>query len=905
MRITLYTSAMQRLFRLILLLSILISLLNTVLPAQAQDGGEEAFIAGLLPKLSPDAKVGQLFIVGFQGTDVPPGSDIATLIRDDHIGGVILSTDDGNISNGQDTPAQVAGLTARLQNFARATRSADGAPFLPLFMALRQDGDGPPNSELLNGLTPAPSYMALGATWNPDNAQAIGQIVGQELAAVGVNLLLGPSLDVRTQPSTSVLDPGVNVFGGDPHWTGVMGEAYASGLQAGSGGRLAVTAKNFPGQGSLNDDSYTIDRSLDDLQKIDLPPFERLMLNPTNQARPLADALLTTNARYRGFDGNIRERTAPLSLDNTALQTLLAQPEVKAWRDRGGLLISDAPGSVMVREYYSATASSGTISATQAALEAFQAGNDVLLLSNLRPVEDAQAIRNIIAAFRQKYSTDPAFQQRVDSAVQRILRLKYRLYPNYDVNQVIAPVEQVRAVVGLGEATATQVADDAVTLLHVADRQTLAPPTAADTLLVVVDTRRVRECPTCRVTQTLLPADLAQAISQTYGVPTANITTTTYSELKSFVTGAIGAPDLAPTFNAVKWVIIAQQAISPDEPDSDAVQLLIDQRADLLNGKRLIGFMFGPPYGFTASQIQRFTALYALYGKLAPNITAAVQALDLQSLPGHSPVSIAALGYDLTVQTEPDPGQTIPLLVGDAAAPGQPTTTPVPLHVGDKAVIRAGPILDRNGHPVPDNTPVRFYFQYDGDPAPKIQEATTTDGIARTEFVLDKVGRLLVRASSEPALNSTVLAITIRESGGAIVATVVPTPTPTTTRIPTPTHTPTTTPTPTVTPLPGPVMAFFTHKPQHAQWGELILALLGAAVIGGGGYWAMRHRRDDLAHALRVGLWCAIGGLIGYVYFTLDLPGSNLLRALLSSWGALLIVLVSGTLPMLYWLRRR
>ena len=56
--------------------------------------------------------------------------------------------------------------------------------------------------------------------------------------------------------------------------------------------------------------------------------------------------------------------------------------------------------------------------------------------------------------------------------------------------------------------------------------------------------------------------------------------------------------------------------------------LLIDQRADLLNGKRLIGFMFGPPYGFTTQQIERFTALYALYGKLAPNIDAAVQALD-------------------------------------------------------------------------------------------------------------------------------------------------------------------------------------------------------------------------------------------------------------------------------------
>ncbi|CAG0929877.1 Beta-hexosaminidase [Thermoflexales bacterium] len=893
---------MQRALRIV---TILIILLKAAVPVLAQDGGEEAFIAGLLPKLSPEAKVGQLFIVGFQGTEVSPGSEIAALIRDDQVGGVILSTGNGNISNKLDTIVQVAGLTARLQNFARATRTSTAAPFLPLFMALRQDGDGPPHSEILADLTPAPSYMALGATWNPANAQAIGQIVGQELSAIGVNLLLGPSLDVRTQPATAALDPGVNVLGGDPYWTGVMGDAYARGLQTGSAGRLAVTARHFPGQGSLNDASYTIDRSLGDLRKIDLPPFERLMLNPIEGGRPLADALLTTNARYRGFDGNIRERTAPLSLDGTALKTLLEQPEVTAWRDRGGLLISDAPGAVIVRDYYSATTSSGTISVTQAALDAFQAGNDMLLLDNLRPGDDAQVIHDVIAAFRQKYSTDPAFQQRVDSAVQRILRLKYRLYPNYDVTQVVVALAEVRAKMNTGEAAVAKVAQDAVTLLWPPDQVTPQQPGPADTLLIVVDTRRVQACPTCPFVQTLDPPDLARAFSQRYGLPTANITTTTYSELKAFVTFAANAPDLAPTFNAVQWVICAQQAISPDSPASDAVQLLIEQRADLLAGKRLIGFMFGPPHGFTTQQIERFTALYALYGKLATNVEAAVQALAAETLPGRSPVNILALDYDLTVQTEPDPAQTIPLAVGEAAVPGQPTPAPVTLRVGDKAVIRAGPLMDRNGHQVPDDTPVKFIFQYDGDPTPKVQAATARDGMARTEFVLDKVGRLLIRANSEPALGSTVLEITISASGGAVVATVVPTPTPTPTRIPTATPTSTLTPTTTPTPQLGPLEVFFTRKTKNAQWGELILALMGVAAIGGGGYWAARQRRDDLARALRAGLWCALGGLIGYVYFSLGLPGSELFRSILSGWAALLFVGVGGLLPLAYWLRQR
>ena len=597
--------SMRGLWRILNLLIIAALVLSTALTAVAQEGGEEAFIAGLLPKLSPEAKVGQLFIVGFNGTEVAGNTDIADLLRAYQVGGVVLSTENGNIGSGPDTPVQVAGLTARLQNAARSARTATAAPFIPLFTALRQDGDGAPNSEILAGLTPAPSYMAQGATWNAANAEANGAVVGQELAALGVNLLLGPVLDVRPEPSTTIFDPGVNVFGGDPYWVGVLGAAYARGLQTGSGARLAVTANHFPGQGSLNDASFTIDRSLDDLEKIDLPPFVQVMLSPNGKGRPLADALLTTNVRYRGFSGNIRERTAPISLDGAALQTLLGLPDVKAWRDNGGLLISDAPGSVMVRDYYSTT-SSGSISVTQAALEAFQAGNDMLILDGLQPgsANDADAIRDVIGAFRQKYSTDPVFQQRVDSAVQRILRLKYRMYPDYDFAQVAAPLDQVRASVNTGGGVAREVAQNAATLLWpAADELTAVRPGPGDTLLILADTRTVRECPTCAPQATLNANELARSISQVYGLPTENITTTTYSELKAFLQGKEGAPDLAPTFNSVPWIVVAQQALTPAYRDADAVQLLLDQRADLVAGKRVIGFLFGPPYGFTTQQI--------------------------------------------------------------------------------------------------------------------------------------------------------------------------------------------------------------------------------------------------------------------------------------------------------------
>ncbi|MBP7689902.1 MAG: hypothetical protein KA765_18435, partial [Thermoflexales bacterium] len=298
----------RRWLNLLLILAVLLAVTHSAVAQGADPGGEEAFIAGLIPRMSPEAKVGQLFVVSFDGIDIAPASDVADLILNYRVGGVILSAEQGNILNTINTPTQVTALSASLQNLSRqTTRAANPSPFIPLFMALEQDGDGAPASPISSGLTPAPSYMAIGATWQTANAEAAGSVMGQELSALGVNLLLGPSLDVRTQPGNSAVDPGVKVFGGDPYWVGALSQAYVRGLRAGSADRLAAVLKHFPGEGALDDETYTLDRSLDDLKKIDLSPFFRLMPLPTGNVRPLADALLTTNVRYRGYGGNIRE----------------------------------------------------------------------------------------------------------------------------------------------------------------------------------------------------------------------------------------------------------------------------------------------------------------------------------------------------------------------------------------------------------------------------------------------------------------------------------------------------------------------------------------------------------------------------------------------------------------------
>ncbi|HET7376602.1 MAG TPA: glycoside hydrolase family 3 N-terminal domain-containing protein, partial [Anaerolineae bacterium] len=189
-----------RLFNIILIASLLLTHAGN---AFAQDSGEDEFVARLIAQMSPEAKVGQLFVVSFKGTETTLNSDVADLILNYRVGGIVLSIQNGNIINDADAPTQVATLTAALQNLSRQAARINATPFIPLFAATEQDGDGAPHSQISTGLTPLPSPMALGATWNADYAEKVGEIAGRELSALGINLLLGPSLDVRTSPSNT------------------------------------------------------------------------------------------------------------------------------------------------------------------------------------------------------------------------------------------------------------------------------------------------------------------------------------------------------------------------------------------------------------------------------------------------------------------------------------------------------------------------------------------------------------------------------------------------------------------------------------------------------------------------------------------------------------------------------
>ncbi len=870
--------------------------------AQAQSGVEESLVQNLINRMSVEEKVGQLFLVTFQGNDVGANSDIGGLIRDYKIGGVVLSPANGNFRNEGDTPQQVTQLTNGLQNLALQANPANP---MPLFVGVEQTGDGYPYTALRSGFTPLPSPMGMGATWSDATTLDVGRIVGQELAAVGVNMLLGPSLDVLASPRPNQSgDLGVRSFGGDPQWVGRNGRAFIQGVHQGSVARVATVAQHFPGIGasdrSSDDEVATVDRPEADLRRVDLAPFLQVTSSAPNGATEITDALMSAHVRFGAWQ---RAPGQPISLDaQGGLQRLLDSQDMKAWHERG-LVVSDALGAPAVRKLYDPKQE--TFNQKRIARDAFLAGNDVLYLSRFGArgqwPDELANIRLAIEFFRDQYRTDPQFRDRVDASLKRILLLKRRMYSSFTPSNVLVDDRRVGERVGRDERVITNVARDAVTLVSPTRENAtrVTKPAEGDRILVVTDARAASECSGCPSAPLIAPNALESIILRLYGpsgagiVAPNRISSMTFSDLKAYLSPSSGITeeqrrDLEGRLQAANVLVFAMLDTAQD-PSADALRMFLRDRSAVLSDKSVVVMAFGAPYYLDATEIGKLSAYFALYGKTAPFLEASVRALFQEFVPrGSLPVSVPGI-YDLPVMLEPDSSRPIPIGAlnkqsGDKA------------QVGETITVRAGPILDRNGHPVPDATRVNFQFFYRAAAVylPN-QEIGTRNGVAETTVFLERPGQIEVAATAGRTSTASPFILAVQGEGPV---TAVPTPQPSAT--PQPTSTPTPTPTMTATPT---LAAPPTETPSsRGGWAGLALSLL--TVLGIGAMAVVWQRSAVLAptDAVRLLLMATAWGLVGYLINTAASGG-------LGGGAWWIAPLLSGLFALLpaawLWLQRR
>jgi beta-N-acetylhexosaminidase len=811
-------------------------------PAVEAQTANDAFVDRVIASLTPDERIGQLVMVNFVGADVSATSDVASLIRDFKVGSVLVTASNGNIINRDDTPGQVAALTNGLQqrSFEATRRSdTDGSEyFLPLLIATDDEGDLYPLSNVTHNVTAIPNNMTIGATWSKAHAQATGAIVGKELSAAGINMLLGPVVDVLDNPrSGGNGDIGIRSFGGNAAWVGALGRAYVAGVHTGSNGRMLTVTKHFPGHGGsdrgTDNEVPTINKSLDQLRALELAPFAQIDTEDPADPGATTDAMMVSHIRYRNFvPGTGAAFTGPISLDSAALTTLMNLPEFSKWR-ASHMVMSDALGVQAVKKWY---ASQGQPDFPNRSVvhDALMSGSDLLPLvefyhdpahagwkDNQLPV-----MQDSLQYMREQYAGNAEFRRRADDAVRHVIAAKIKLYPTLQLAQVTVDPAAASAVAGGAGDEMRSLAEDALTLLQpqtAADLRQRLPraPQTPDKVLIV-------ECwSDCYATRVLPKNALQDELLALYGpagkarVRPEDVSTVSFGDIDAWLAKPADTANssVAKAVADASWIVLALTEYNPNSyPASAAARHLLDSTAVDLRNKNVVAIAYNVPYHLDSTEISKLAAYFAVYNKTEAAITASMRALFGDLTPkGHSPVNVSGTYYNVAEATQPDPAQT--LKVGLFGV--QPDAVPE----GRAVPFVAGPLLDRNGAPVPDGTIVSFALTKAGG-ATSIVTAKTVDGMAGALAQLSGVGSYGVTASVG-ALSSPVLAMEVVAVGSPTVVS---------------------------EPSPEPV----AESPNSGGGSDnLLLALaiglpgaLAFAVAAGGGVWFMRRRRFAAAPAV-------------------------------------------------------
>jgi len=323
-------------------------------------------------RLTLEQKIGQLFILGFQGYE--PDQETSALLSYIQPGGFHLFQ--RNIANFD----QIYDLTSHLRELS------------PLPALVSIDHEGGRVDRLKQIFAPIPSMAEL-ASSGMAPLRLGARVIAAELEATGFNLNFAPVADLR-YPDSVLAE---RCLASEASAVTRLGTAFAEELRKRG---IMTCAKHFPGLGAATVDPHfslpLIDRTKRQLQQVDTIPFVSLF--------GLTGMVMIAHAHYPALD----ERPIPASLSPRVIEGFLRKK-----LGFTGLAITDdlTMGAVT------------SIGLTpELFLRAFEAGNDLLLFSQTTPLVE-KAFKVILSAARNS----AALRRRLDTSVERILSLKSQI----------------------------------------------------------------------------------------------------------------------------------------------------------------------------------------------------------------------------------------------------------------------------------------------------------------------------------------------------------------------------------------------------------------------------------------------------------------------------------------------
>ena len=381
-----------------------------------------------LKNMGLEEKVGQLIMVRglaeFVNLESPSFVELRDSIRKYHLGSVLMTVrvDDGFLRRSE--PYEAAMFTNLLQRDSR----------IPLIFAADFERG---LYMRLNGVTMFPHAMAFGAAGKTFYAETFGRIVAQESRAIGVQWNFFPVMDVNSNPANPIIN--TRSFGEDPAEVGALGAAYIQGSRRGG---LLSTAKHFPGHGDTDTDSHLdlarVGGDMLRLESVELPPFQKAIAAGV-------DAIMVAHVSVPAIDP--AQNKVATNSDKIITDLLKYKMAFK------GLVVTDA----MEMRGFSKLYAPGANAPGRAAVDAFKAGNDMLLL----PSDLEGTVKGMIEAVR----SGEISEGQIDASVLKVLRAKASVGLNkaklVDINGLASAILKPENV-----AAAQEMADSAVTLVR-------------------------------------------------------------------------------------------------------------------------------------------------------------------------------------------------------------------------------------------------------------------------------------------------------------------------------------------------------------------------------------------------------------------------------------------------------
>lgn len=332
--------------------------------------------------MSLEEKIGQLFIVGFEGEEI--NDEIVDLVKNQKVGGLIYFSRNIVDSN------QIINLNNEIKAIEKD---------IPLFISV--DEEGGVVSRVPEEFVKLPSSGYIGQFNDENLSYNVGKIIAKELNSLGFNMDFAPVLDIDSNPNNTVI--GERAFGNNSEIVSRLGIKTMEGIKD---GKIIPVAKHFPGHGDTDVDSHyglpIVKKTLEELENLEFIPFKNAIDNG-------ADVVMISSIILE-------------SIDNEYPATMSKKVTTDILRDSlgfdGVIATDDMTMGAIVDNYNLA----------DAVIMSINAGSDLVLVCH-----GYDDIINSIVAVKDAVNSKIISEEKIDESVYRILKLKDK----YNVNNKV------------------------------------------------------------------------------------------------------------------------------------------------------------------------------------------------------------------------------------------------------------------------------------------------------------------------------------------------------------------------------------------------------------------------------------------------------------------------------------